>query len=212
MKTKFFVAAAVAALSLAGAAQASSPILSISSNTGETLGNGPFTLGWEFTLRTTIKVTGLGVFDDSLDGLAESHDVGLWDTSGNLLTSGTVGSGTAGTLIDNFRYVNVKSVTLGPGTYEVGAVWDNGLDPMLFPGDAGTLTTASGVFYNQGVFVAGGSLAFPSSGGGQSPSYLGPNVLAGGVPEPASWALMLIGLGGLGAALRSRRSQAAVLA
>ena len=28
-----------------------------------------------------------------------------------------------------------------------------------------------------------------------------------GVPEPATWALMLVGFGGLGAALRSRRSR-----
>jgi hypothetical protein len=35
------------------------------------------------------------------------------------------------------------------------------------------------------------------------------NGLAGGVPEPASWALMLLGVGAMGAALRGRRGLAA---
>ena len=34
----------------------------------------------------------------------------------------------------------------------------------------------------------------------------------GGVPEPATWAMMLVGFGGLGVAMRSRRRQAAVAA
>ena len=34
--------------------------------------------------------------------------------------------------------------------------------------------------------------------------------LTGGVPEPAAWALMLVGFGGLGAALRHRRRRLAV--
>jgi PEP-CTERM motif len=40
----------------------------------------------------------------------------------------------------------------------------------------------------------------------------GPTGPLGGVPEPASWALMLVGFGGLGAALRHRRSRTLVLA
>ena len=38
------------------------------------------------------------------------------------------------------------------------------------------------------------------------------NVSVAGVTEPATWAMMLIGFGGLGAALRSRRRSAAALA
>lgn len=38
------------------------------------------------------------------------------------------------------------------------------------------------------------------------------NVSVAGVPEPATWAMMLIGFGGLGAALRSRRRSAMALA
>jgi len=36
--------------------------------------------------------------------------------------------------------------------------------------------------------------------------------ITGGVPEPATWAMMLIGFGGLGAAMRSRRKPAAATA
>jgi hypothetical protein len=36
--------------------------------------------------------------------------------------------------------------------------------------------------------------------------------LAGGVPEPAAWALMIVGFGGVGAVLRSRRKPVAVTA
>ena len=34
------------------------------------------------------------------------------------------------------------------------------------------------------------------------------STLGGGVPEPASWALMLVGFGGLGMAMRRRRAVA----
>lgn len=44
-------------------------------------------------------------------------------------------------------------------------------------------------------------------------TYADPQVIFGlsATPEPASWALMLIGFGGLGAALRSSRQKAAAV-
>ncbi len=45
----------------------------------------------------------------------------------------------------------------------------------------------------------------------QSSSDIGQATVAG-VPEPTTWAMMLIGLGGLGAAMRSRRKHAVALA
>ncbi len=49
-------------------------------------------------------------------------------------------------------------------------------------------------------FVATSNLVVYSTGGG------------GGVPEPATWAMMLVGFGGLGALLRHRRHQNAIAA
>ncbi len=84
--------------------------------TGESLGNGPFTLGWQFTVSQSITVTALGAFDDSQDGLNESHDVGIWDSLGNSMGSTTVAAGTVDPLVNQFRY---SSCVLQPGTGDV---------------------------------------------------------------------------------------------
>ena len=52
---------------------------------------------------------------------------------------------------------------------------------------------------------------FDTFGGSSNTGYLDNfsiDTVPGGVPEPASWALMLIGFGGLGATLRARRGRA----
>ena len=38
------------------------------------------------------------------------------------------------------------------------------------------------------------------------------NINVGGVPEPATWALLMIGFGGIGVAARSRRSDKSLIA
>jgi hypothetical protein len=51
------------------------------------------TFGSEFMTSAPIMVTGLGVFDDSLNGLGDSYPVGIWNSSGTMVASGTVASG-----------------------------------------------------------------------------------------------------------------------
>lgn len=58
-----------------------------------------------------------------------------------------------------------------------------------------------------GSYVVTGTAPVSPFGSGEGAIALG-----GGVPEPATWALMLLGFGGLGAALRRSRRQAATLA
>jgi hypothetical protein len=213
MKILTGIASTAAAVMLAalGAQASTTPALSYSLNTGEALGNGPFDLGWEFTVNTTVTVYDLGVFDDSLNGLAESHAVGIWNSSGTLLTSATVAAGTVDPLFANFRYVGITPITLTPGTYTIGAVWLDGADPMVFQADTGVTTTDPSITYLQTEFVAGSSLAFPTGSAGGPQGFYGPDftLSAVTVPEPMTWALVFLGIGGVGATMRKARSDRA---
>src|SRR6476660_2949748 len=87
-------AAALFCVTGATQGQALTPLLSISDLSGLPLGNGPFTLGWEFDANAAVTIRALGVFDDNQDGLGQSHEVGLFNGTGTLLASATVASGT----------------------------------------------------------------------------------------------------------------------
>ncbi len=80
-----------------------------------------YTLGFEFTVNSSETIIALGVYDDLQDGLGHGASLGLWDGSGNLLRSATLGAGLTGTLIGDFRYADVAPFVLLPGNnYVVG--------------------------------------------------------------------------------------------
>jgi hypothetical protein len=185
----------VAASNTAGAA----PLFSITNTTGLPVINPPFTLGFEFTATSTFLATELGFFDSGLDGLVESHQVGLWTNGGTLLAAATVPSGVAAPLLNGFRYVPIAPVLITPGNYRAGALILSPNDAIVFTGNATGFATIPGIAFVTSRFDAAPTLVFPFFTVTDEPGYFGPNVNLNGVaviPEPLTLALVASGLAG----------------
>jgi hypothetical protein len=166
------------------------------------------TLGYAFTLSSPVTVTNLGVFDDAIDGLAQSHDVTIWTSTGTQLVQATIPAGIGAILTDGFRYVSIAPFLLVPGTYTIGGFYGESLFADVTQIEASSITGASGVSY--GGSRSGLTFVFPSGDiFGLANSYFGPNFqFTTGVPTPDSGSTVsLLGFGLLGlAALRRKLS------
>ena len=192
--------------------------LSFSNNLGEGIAKDA-TLGWSFSLSTSVSVTQLGVWDgpnqpiDAApsiepvgvsggpvtvgDGLLSGELITIWTSTGTFITSATVPAA-GGTLDSGFRYVSIAPTLLGAGNYVIGAYYGaNNQDRNA--AITNNITTAPQVTYGQGMAGAGNAFPVgPFAGGG----IWGPNFQfvapTNGVPETgASWALLAISLGGI---------------
>ena len=154
---KLMFTALVLMMACSFAAADTNPVFQFTSYDHSWNDNRPFTMGYEFTTSVTFDINALGYWND---GLQNNHQVGLWDTSGNLLTSTTVlgtDSATAGFF---FHSLSVDYI-LGPGTYVIGGEFLGGLggdtDFQPFPAfaDPDGISTLPGYTWNRDEQVLG---------------------------------------------------------
>lgn len=171
-------------------------------------GGGLYTLGFEFSVIGGQSIDALGVYDDNGDGLTSDASIGLWDTSGNLLTSATIAAG-GGTLNGLFRFASITPYALTAGTNYIVGAYTQDMATSLNTNQGGTgsfhplITVHSDRYSN-----FNSAFSFPDSSDGFQGAWLGGNfnlVANGGIPEPSTWAMLLIGFGTLGAAMRRRK-------
>ena len=115
---------------------------------------------------------------------------------GNLLATGTVPSGAAGSLVSGFRFVPITPVILGVGAYAIGS-FDNGTSPDPFLFSVQSITPIAGLSFGPGaLFTNANSLTRPTRPY-RNLAFLRPNFVVGtptAVPEPGALGITLLGL------------------
>jgi hypothetical protein len=196
MRKLFGAGAAIAFLSVAGVAAAATfpgfgldtagPALLITLNSGAT---------------ATITSTGQPA---TYDGSDDTY-IGVINNSGHTVNSINISStadifGFDGDGIDTYGAASNSTDTTGyggPSAYFTNLMTAGGTE-------SGTVNFIGGI-------SNGGSNYFSLEEALDAASFTGP-ITTGGVPEPGSWALMLIGMAGVGASLRMARRRNALSA
>ncbi len=217
-----------AAIALAGSTAAST-IYSNGPANGQVVGY-TINFGWQvadsFTAGSGATAASMSFETWAGDGLASDVPLTVdWEiTNGNPLSGGVftvLGSGSATTITATAGVVNGFGFQLFSDTISLGSVgltcgsncWimlQNAVStdgqPIYWDSNNGP----SDAWQNNGSNDLSTGCGGPFTGGSCSETFTIFGTVAGGTPEPATWALMLAGFAGLGAALRTRRRLAAI--
>ena len=212
------------ALTIFGAAPSSGAVLQISN---AELGNQAWSgVGVRFDVNAPITITSLGIYDSGLDGILASPEsplsAYLMTSSGTTLASATFDSGSQGTLdvASRYRFKSIAPLVLGTGEYVLaGYGWTNA-DPEHNCNISGTCDTFN--TFGGRLTYLGSPFGSSVDPGGVLPTneccgnlnfFSAANIEAA-VPEPSTWAMMLIGFAGVGylAFRKAKKREAAAVA
>jgi hypothetical protein len=164
--------------------------------------DGGIVAGNTFTTFSPQTFNSLGFIDVGDDGLVGSYQVGLWDSSQNLLASTTVTP--SAPLTSGFRYASIPPTLVPAGTFTVGALLPaSPADPWI---DNTTLVLGAGFAgAGTGQYVSSGSLVYPTTTDSGNVYAVANASQAVVTPEPVG-AVSLIMCAMAGGLLRRRRS------
>ena len=160
-----------------------------------------------FDSSAAFRVVSIGAFDSGRDGITTDIKVALFNRDTGLIVSPIVSFlGTAN--VGGTAYVSqaVTPFVLGAGHYQLGA-WNyndtdrnyndgfSGLNPISFNSLGGTLTALDAAYSGRA-----GDLATIFDAG--KTRYGAGTLTVDNVPEPATWGLMIVGFGVVGALIR----------
>lgn len=192
---------AVMLLLLVPSGGATADLIAMSADSYDIYNNLPhLVLGETVHISQPITITALGYLDL---GTGTSHDVGIYDLSGNLLAMTVVDTNTD-TKIGFFRYHDLSTpFALGPGDYVLAG--ETGTDAYtyysdgVFPNHVKNFAAGPGVSFSDDRFVFSSNLVSPPI---QTPdpafAYFTANFQYSIVPEPSSLVIAFVGSGLLG--------------
>jgi len=229
IRASLLAASACAALSIGLATSAFAKAGWEFTSPGNSFTNGQWDFATAFTVNTNVTLSGLGYYADPQTGNVDGNPVAFYQCADtDCLTTGTLLASTTVTnvypLTGHFRYVTIALINLIAGvSYEVAGVsnvdnytWDDpgfAVNPALSILDTSGQESRWASLSTPDFLTGSGNLDIPGEDG-----IWGPNVFLGtpsfATPEPATWAMMIIGFVGLGFAgyQRARKPRFAVQA
>jgi hypothetical protein len=151
----------------------------------------PQSAGYVFEPLDNVVVSSLGFFDYLEDGLGESHTIGIFNSTGNLLTSAVVSSGMEKPLEDGFRYTDIAPLTLNTGqSYTVAALFLTNADFIGYSDVEDTIVNSSislGAVPARYILQTGTDIQFPTDTDMLvTEMFYGPNFKLTVVPLPGA--------------------------